>query len=115
MENISIENNVYTLTKTQLKNGKFQYSVIDQNDNVVLTRTSARQYVACTIYGTFFGRLDLIGKGEHGFKINLCHKNLSIPQSKYETFAMAKYQTYNQWIESNTNLLVRCTTIAYLK
>ena len=59
----------YTLevTETGKKAGKFLYTVKDEAGNVISTRTSNREYVACTIFGTYyFGRLDLIGKGEHG-------------------------------------------------
>lgn len=59
----------YTLkvTETKNKSGKFHYQVIDETGKVITTRNSNREYVACTICGSFFfGRLDLIGKGDHG-------------------------------------------------
>lgn len=57
----------YKLTATTLKNGKTLYQVIDETGKVISKRTSSRNYVACTIDGSYyFGRLDLIGKGEHG-------------------------------------------------
>ena len=57
----------YKLTATALKNGKALYQVIDNQGNIISKRTSSRKYVACTIDGSYyFGRLDLIGKGEHG-------------------------------------------------
>jgi hypothetical protein len=59
----------YELKKTETNNkkAKFFYEVVNENDEVISTRHSNREYVACTIRGTFyFGRLDLIGKGEHG-------------------------------------------------
>lgn len=60
----------YTLqvTETGKKSAKFFYQVInDTTGEVVTTRNSNREYVACTINGAFFfGRLDLIGKGDHG-------------------------------------------------
>lgn len=57
----------YKLTATALKNGKTLYQVIDNHGNIISKRTSTRNYVACTIDGSYyFGRLDLIGKGEHG-------------------------------------------------
>lgn len=56
----------YELTKKALKNGKYLYQVVDEKGNVMSQRISARDYVACTLNGEmFFGRLDLIGKGEH--------------------------------------------------
>ena len=57
----------YRLTKTELKNGKFLYEVKDENNNTISKRTSTRHYAACTIDGShYFGRVDLIGKGDHG-------------------------------------------------
>ena len=59
--------NTYKLTATALKNGKTLYQVINENGDVISKRTSTRKYVACTIDGSYyFGRLDLIGKGDHG-------------------------------------------------
>lgn len=55
----------YILSK-KAKGKKYQYTVTDEKGNVISTRTSARDYVACTANGEFyFGRLDLIGKGDH--------------------------------------------------
>lgn len=46
---------------------KFQYYTIIEGGLEVVLRTSARDYVACTEGGSFFfGRLDLIGAGDHG-------------------------------------------------
>ena len=57
----------FKLTATALKNGKTLYQVIDETGKVISKRTSTRNYVACTIDGSYyFGRLDLIGKGENG-------------------------------------------------
>lgn len=59
----------YTLTKTQ-KGKKFYYEVKDETGLIVATRTSPRTYVAVLInattggYYNWFGRLDLIGKGD---------------------------------------------------
>lgn len=58
------------VTETNNKAGKFTYEVIDEEGKVITTRKSNREYVACTINGQFFfGRLDLIGKGDHGRQI----------------------------------------------
>lgn len=49
----------YILSK-KAKGKKYQYTVTDEKGNVISTRTSARDYVACTANGEFyFGRLDL--------------------------------------------------------
>ena len=64
----------YTLkvTETSNKTGKFIYEVIDKTGQVISKRTSNREYVACTIDGDFyFGRLDLIGKGDHGRRLKM--------------------------------------------
>lgn len=61
--------------ETGKKSAKFLYSIVDENGNVLSTRSSNREYVAATICGTFFfGRMDLIGKGEHGAYIKDCQK-----------------------------------------
>lgn len=63
----------YTLkvTETNNKAGKYHYQVInDETGAIVSERKSNREYVACTINGEFyFGRLDLIGKGDHGRRL----------------------------------------------
>lgn len=56
----------FKLNKT-VKGKKFEYTVTDEKGNIISKRSSARDYVACTANGEFyFGRLDLIGKGDHG-------------------------------------------------
>lgn len=57
-----------TVEETDRKAGKYLYKVIEiATGKVVSTRTSNRKYVACSISGAFyFGRVDLIGKGNHG-------------------------------------------------
>ena len=65
----------YTLNvkETGNKAAKFHYTVTDENGTVISTRSSNREYVACTICGSFyFGRLDLIGKGDHGNYLKMC-------------------------------------------
>jgi hypothetical protein len=58
------------VTETNNKSGKFMYQVIDESGNVISSRSSNREYVACTIDAFyFFGRVDLIGKGDHGRNI----------------------------------------------
>ena len=56
----------YKLNKTA-KGKTFEYTVSDERGRIISKRTSSRDYVACTIDGSYyFGRLDLIGKGDHG-------------------------------------------------
>lgn len=60
----------YTLTATELKNGKTLYEIHDETGKTVAKRTSTRKYVACTVDGElFFGRRDLVGKGDHGKRL----------------------------------------------
>jgi hypothetical protein len=57
------------LTKTQ-KGNKYLYEVKNEAGEVVAKRHSSRDYVACTSNGElFFGRIDLINKGEHARQI----------------------------------------------
>lgn len=59
----------YTLNvkETGNKAARFHYTITDENGTIISERKSNREYVAATINGQFyFGRLDLIGKGEHG-------------------------------------------------
>lgn len=59
----------YTLTRFEigLKAAKYYYEIRDSNGAVIFVRKSNRDYVACTSDGRFFfGRIDLIGKGDHG-------------------------------------------------
>lgn len=72
----------FILTKTQ-KGAKYQYQVIDTTTNeAISTRVSTRDYVACTINGDFyFGRLDLIGKGDHGSKIKRAAAVMNDPKA----------------------------------
>jgi len=68
----------YTLEVTETKNkaGRFHYQVKDENAVLISERKSNREYVACTINGQYyFGRLDLIGKGDHGKQIQWLVKN----------------------------------------
>lgn len=59
----------YTLTRieTGKKAAKYRYEIKDANGNLLDYRNSNREYVACTNdCKFFFGRLDLICKGDHG-------------------------------------------------
>ncbi len=62
----------YTLTKTDTgrKSGRFHYTITDDAGQILSERKSDRDYVAATINGQYyFGRLDLIGKGDHGKQV----------------------------------------------
>ena len=59
----------YTLNKKETNNkaAKFHYTITDEEGNIVAERKSNLDYVAATANGKyFFGRYDLIGKGDHG-------------------------------------------------
>lgn len=79
----------YTLTKTA-KGKNNLYTVTDEAGNVISTRTSARDYVACTISGEYyFGRIDLIEKGGHGASVKFCQgkaNNQEISEEKREIY-----------------------------
>lgn len=103
----------YILTK-EAKGKKFQYTVTDENGNVISTRMSTRDYVACTANGEYyFGRLDLIGKGDHGRRLNDANEILMNPQQwKIEN-------PFEEWIADATeraqDTKSRLEPIAYLK
>jgi hypothetical protein len=92
----------YILSK-QAKGKKYLYTVTDENGNVVSTRTSARDYVACTADGSFyFGRLDLIGKGDHGKRLSHIAEILANPEKAYKKSAAYFTPDYrSKWIAEN--------------
>lgn len=73
------------LTK-QLKGKKYLYQVRDiESRSIVSERLSVREYIACTIDGSFyFSRLSLIGKGHHGKKISHVNEVLINPEEAYK-------------------------------
>ena len=99
---ITIKKHIMKLIKqeTGKKSGpKYIYSIVDENGNVLHTRKSNNEYVAATITGGhFFGRLDLIGKGDHGQRISYLEKSIakfsSLPgdekSQKYSDFTNAQ-------------------------
>lgn len=75
---------MYTLKQTEgdSKSAKFIYQIIDESGKVIAERNSNREFVAATIDGFFFfGRLDLIGKGDHakhikeGYNMPIAYKS----------------------------------------
>lgn len=75
----------YILVK-KVKGKKYEYQVIDVDSKAIVSkRTSAREYVACTADGSFyFGRLDLIGKGDHGKRLSHATEILANPEKAYK-------------------------------
>lgn len=116
----------YKLIKSQ-RGKKFLYEVQDENGTVISFRQSERDYVACTIDGSYyFGRLDLIDKGDYGRRISMARKILNGPKKEYETRAsyfVPSYRAewrrtnpYEEWLKANTIWAeeVLSTPIAYL-
>ena len=119
----------YILSK-KAKGKKYQYTVTDEKGNVVSTRTSAREYVACTADGSFyFGRLDLIGKGDHGKRLSHATEILANPEKAYKkqiAYFTPDYRSTwiaenpaEQWIARNVEYATkekeRLNAIAYLQ
>ena len=64
----------YTLKRllTNNKAARFHYKVFNEKGELLTERKSNREYIACTIDGRyFFGRIDLIGKGAHGYNVKI--------------------------------------------
>lgn len=119
----------YILSK-KAKGKKYQYTVTDEKGNVISTRTSAREYVACTADGSFyFGRLDLIGKGDHGKRLSHATEILANPEKAYKkqiAYFTPDYRSTwiaenpaEQWIARNVEYATkekeRLNAIAYLQ
>jgi len=81
------------VTETNNKAAKYNYQVIDEAGNVITERKSNKEYVACTADGVyFFGRLDLIGKGNHGAEMKVIANN---PES-YQGYELRKTIAYKK-------------------
>lgn len=93
----------YILVK-KVKGQKFEYQVIDTESKAIVSkRTSARDYVACTADGSFyFGRLDLIGKGDHGKRLSHTAAILANPEAAYKKQVAYFTPDYrSKWIAEN--------------
>jgi len=104
--------------ETGKKSGpKYIYSIVDENGSVVSTRSSNREYVAATCCGAFFfGRLDLIGKGEHGQILNNTEKAIAKFSSLPGDEKSQKYCDFTnaQQVEHDKKILKRFESIAKL-
>ena len=93
----------YILVK-KVKGKKYEYQVIDADSKAIVSkRTSAREYVACTADGSFyFGRLDLIGKGDHGKGLSRTTEILANPERAYKKQVAYFVPSYRkEWIAEN--------------
>lgn len=87
----------YKLNKT-VKGKQIEYTVTDEFGNVISKRTSKNQYVACTANGEFyFGRLDLIGKCDHGKLLNRANLVLNNPVKAWESDARQMSMNPKKW------------------
>lgn len=105
------------VTETKNKSGKFHYQVIDENGNVISERKSNREYVACTSgSGFYFGRLDLIGKGEHGTAIKHYNKYLAMSEYPFRhTNGLSPEDALVKLKEDAKQALTNLNAIAYKK
>lgn len=111
-------------TETGRKQGRFFYEIIDQQGNVLATRSSNREYVAATPDGGFFfGRLDLIGKGDHGrnlnYMINVVSKENDL---EFKNKVVSNYKKnanidldFEKYIKETKQSIERQTTFAILE
>lgn len=119
----------YILKKTKVR-GTNLYTVVNEQGVVISTTKDKRDFVACTIKGHyFFGRKDLIGKGEHGKQLKYWKAVLANPEQAYESFIRGYYKGvrekirkdyyYEKWLEESTKrapeLVEVFGTIAYLE
>lgn len=93
-----MNNTNYTLARVK-KGSKWLYQIEDNNGNVVATRTSARDYEAATINGEFFfGRVDLIGKGDHGKALRVFENYSANPKKEYAKIINSYVPSYRKKI-----------------
>lgn len=99
--------------ETGKKSAKFIYSIVDENGNVLTTRSSNREYVAATKCGCFFfGRLDLIGKGDHGRMIKDITTTWAKVENKPGHEIIYGTLTIAEWMEDRQKMLENFQTIA---
>lgn len=103
----------YKLSKEQI--GKsFLYTVTDENNNVLSKKLSKRNYVACVARGDYyFGRLDLIGKGDHGKNLSRVRAILQNPKKAYAEWRVTQY-SLEDFTSDFKRRLAELNEIAYL-
>ena len=91
-------NTNYTLVRVK-KGSKWLYEIKDNRGDVVATRTSTRDYAAATANGEFFfGRVDLIGKGDHGKALRVFENYLANPKKEYTKIINSYVPSYRKKI-----------------
>lgn len=111
------------VTETGNKASKFLYEIIDDATGYVIsTRKSNREYVAATIDGNyFFGRLDLIGKGDHGKSLKWAKDQINQDPEKYEakrrklSFDGLVLDVFEVMVKKNQEAIEKINSIAYKK
>lgn len=118
--NANGEKSTFTLTvrETGNKAGKFHYQILDAAGNVRAERKSNRVYVAATICGGyFFGRIDLIGKGDHGRNLKFCEQQSQISEIDFAKTYYAKnnLKTIDEYREGHRRAADHQKQIAHLQ
>lgn len=115
----------YTLHCTP-KGKKFLYEVKDEQGHLYAKRLSKRDnFVACTLDGNFFfGRIDLISKGDHGKMVSKYQDVIRAPKGHYEEIAAyckrngVDIEPYNEWscsaLPNYKETLYRINTVVYI-
>ena len=108
----------YELKQTKLKSGKFHYQVIDENGTIISERKSNREYVACTIDGSFYwGRLNFIGKGDYKGLLNWAITRMNMTEEDFlKRYPRNIYNNnYNDEVKEGKATYECFKTIAYKK
>lgn len=121
----------YTLTKKELNNGYKLYAVMNVEGEILSTRKSKRDYVACTINGGFyFGRINLVNKNgrARAKRLQNAYDLLADPRKRYESLLklqktayvkpMKEDMPYEKWAEKYIKLAnqeIHDLQLAYLE
>jgi len=80
------------VTETGKKSAKYLYEIIDAGGEVTSSKNSNREYIAATSNGRFyFGRLDLIGKGDHGRFLKMYNTGLEADKKWFDNINNIAY------------------------
>ena len=88
--------------ESKMTTATLNYSTREINRTFKITvaaRTSTRDYVAATANGEFFfGRVDLIGKGDHGKALRVFENYLANPKKEYAKIINSYVPSYRKKI-----------------